>query len=162
MTKRVYEAAKEYGVSAKAVIKVLGDHHIKAGNFTGIDDKMKSILDTSFKKSKQNDKNIKMAEAKNGMEGTAMPKRIPICVEIKGRTPAVRRAVPIIRMIRSRAVPAMASAPNFLAVRSKTAVTAAIVPIINAAIGVDRITTTGMPAAARVEKTDRIRCSPTC
>ena len=71
MTKRVYEAAKEYGVSAKTVIKVLGDHNIKAGNFTGIDDKMKSILDTSFKKSKQNDKNIKMAEAKKGMEGTS-------------------------------------------------------------------------------------------
>lgn len=70
MTKRVYEAAKEYGVSAKAVIKVLGDHHIKAGNFTGIDDKMKSILDTSFKKSKQGtDK--KVAEAKKGMEGNS-------------------------------------------------------------------------------------------
>ena len=50
MTKRVYEAAKEYGVPAKTVIKTLEDHHIKAGNFTGIDANMKSILDASFKK----------------------------------------------------------------------------------------------------------------
>ena len=50
MTKRVYEAAKEYGVPAKTVIKTLADHHIKAGNFTGIDANMKSILDASFKK----------------------------------------------------------------------------------------------------------------
>ncbi|WP_301859496.1 translation initiation factor IF-2 [uncultured Megasphaera sp.] len=50
-TKRVYEAAKEYGVSAKTVISILGEHNIKAGNFTGIDDSMQSILDTSFKKS---------------------------------------------------------------------------------------------------------------
>lgn len=49
MTKRLYEAAKEYGVSAKAVIKTLGEHNIKAGNFTGIDDTMKKILDNSFK-----------------------------------------------------------------------------------------------------------------
>ncbi|MCH4166953.1 MAG: translation initiation factor IF-2 [Megasphaera sp.] len=48
MTKRVYEIAKDYGVSAKTVIKTLGDHAIKAGNFTGVDDKMKSILDKSF------------------------------------------------------------------------------------------------------------------
>ena len=45
MTKRVYEAAKEYGVPAKTVIKTLEDHHIKAGNFTGIDANMKSILE---------------------------------------------------------------------------------------------------------------------
>lgn len=50
MTKRVYEAAKEYGVPAKTVIKTLEDHHLKAGNFTGIDANMKSILDASFKK----------------------------------------------------------------------------------------------------------------
>mgnify|MGYP000355713604 CR=1 FL=1 len=61
MTKRVYEVAKEYGVSAKNVIKVLGDHNIKAGNFTGIDDSMRAILDKSFKepkklKSRQNKK----------------------------------------------------------------------------------------------------------
>lgn len=43
MTKRLYEAAKEYGVSAKAVIKTLGEHNIKAGNFTGIDDTMKKF-----------------------------------------------------------------------------------------------------------------------
>lgn len=71
MTKRVYEAAKEYGVSAKTVIKVLGEHNIKAGNFTGIDDNMKSILDTSFKKSKQQDTDKKVAAAKNGMEGNS-------------------------------------------------------------------------------------------
>ena len=53
MTKRVYEAAKEYGVPAKTVIKTLEDHHIKAGNFTGIDANMKSILDASFKKGAQ-------------------------------------------------------------------------------------------------------------
>lgn len=48
MTKRVYEIAKDYGVSARTVIKTLGEHSIKAGNFTGVDDKMKSILDKSF------------------------------------------------------------------------------------------------------------------
>ena len=53
MTKRVYEAAKEYGVPAKTVIKTLEDHHIKASNFTGIDANMKSILDASFKKGAQ-------------------------------------------------------------------------------------------------------------
>lgn len=50
MTKRVYEAAKEYGVPAKTVIKTLEDHHIKAGNFTGIDANMKSILDASSRR----------------------------------------------------------------------------------------------------------------
>ena len=49
MTKRLYEAAKDYGVSAKTVIKTLADHNIKAGNFTGIDANMKTILDTSLK-----------------------------------------------------------------------------------------------------------------
>lgn len=56
MTKRVYEAAKEYGVSAKVVIKTLEEHNIKAGNFTGIDANMKTILDTSFKGNGKNDK----------------------------------------------------------------------------------------------------------
>lgn len=67
MTKRVYEVAKEYGVSAKNVIKVLGDHNIKAGNFTGIDDSMRAILDKSFKEPKKAEK---PAEQKKGMEGT--------------------------------------------------------------------------------------------
>ena len=67
MTKRVYEVAKEYGVSAKNVIKVLGDHNIKAGNFTGIDDSMRAILDKSFKETKKAEK---PAEQKKGMEGT--------------------------------------------------------------------------------------------
>lgn len=56
MTKRLYEVAKEYGVSAKNVIKVLGDHQIKAGNFTGIDDKMKAILDMAFTEPKKAEK----------------------------------------------------------------------------------------------------------
>lgn len=68
MTKRVYEVAKEYGVSAKNVIKILGDHNIKAGNFTGIDDSMRAILDKSFKEPKKAEK---PAEQKTGtMEGT--------------------------------------------------------------------------------------------
>lgn len=50
MTKRVYEAAKEYGVPTKTVIKTLEDHQIKAGNFTSIDANMKGILDAAFKK----------------------------------------------------------------------------------------------------------------
>ena len=50
MTKRLYEVAKEYGVSTTIVRKTLEDHQIKAGNFTSIDDKMKGILDAAFKK----------------------------------------------------------------------------------------------------------------
>lgn len=50
MTKRVYEIAKDYGVSAKTVIKTLEDHSIKTTNFTGVDDKMKAILDQTFTK----------------------------------------------------------------------------------------------------------------
>ena len=53
MTKRVYEAAKEYGVPTKTVIKTLEDHQIKAGNFTSIDANMKGILDAAFKKGPQ-------------------------------------------------------------------------------------------------------------
>lgn len=68
MTKRVYEVAKEYGVSVKNVIKILGDHNIKAGNFTGIDDSMRNILDKTLKVSK---KNVLPTEQKNGMEGTS-------------------------------------------------------------------------------------------
>lgn len=56
MTKRVYEAAKEYGVSAKAIIKTLEEYNIKAGNFTGIDDTMGHILDKSFKSPKKMEK----------------------------------------------------------------------------------------------------------
>ncbi len=68
MTKRLYEVAKEYGVSAKNVIKVLGDHNIKAGNFTGIDERMKSILDASFKaqEPKKTEKPEKTAEQRGG------------------------------------------------------------------------------------------------
>ena len=53
MTKRLYEAAKDYGVSAKDLIQTLSKHQIKAGNFTGIDDTMKKILDNSFKGEKK-------------------------------------------------------------------------------------------------------------
>ena len=56
MTKRLYEAAKEYGVSAQTVIKTLADHNIKAGNFTGIDANMKTILDTSLQGTGKNEK----------------------------------------------------------------------------------------------------------
>ena len=55
MTKRVYEAAKEYGVPTKTVIKTLEDHQIKAGNFTSIDANMKGILDAAFKKGPKED-----------------------------------------------------------------------------------------------------------
>ena len=72
MTKRVYEAAKEYGVPAKTVIKTLEDHHIKAGNFTGIDANMKSILDASFKKGPKGDAPMKhKQENKQTGEGTS-------------------------------------------------------------------------------------------
>ena len=39
MTKRVYEVAKEYGVSSNDVIKVLEEHNIKATNFSSVNDK---------------------------------------------------------------------------------------------------------------------------
>lgn len=68
MTKRVYEVAKEYGVSATTVITALEKHNIKAGNFTGIDDHMKTILDTAFKKPKGQPE--KGGEQKKKMEGT--------------------------------------------------------------------------------------------
>ena len=55
MTKRLYEVAKEYGVSTTIVRKTLEDHQIKAGNFTSIDDKMKGILDAAFKKGPKGD-----------------------------------------------------------------------------------------------------------
>lgn len=55
MTKRVYEAAKEYGVPTKTVIKTLEDHQIKAGNFASIDANMKGILDAAFKKGPKED-----------------------------------------------------------------------------------------------------------
>ncbi|WP_308590815.1 translation initiation factor IF-2 [uncultured Megasphaera sp.] len=71
MTKRVYEAAKEYGVPAKTVIKTLEDHHIKAGNFTGIDANMKSILDASFKKGAKGTATGHKAENKQTGEGTS-------------------------------------------------------------------------------------------
>ena len=71
MTKRVYEAAKEYGVPAKTVIKTLADHHIKAGNFTGIDANMKSILDASFKKGAKGTATGHKAENKQTGEGTS-------------------------------------------------------------------------------------------
>ena len=72
MTKRVYEAAKEYGVPAKTVIKTLEDHHIKAGNFTGIDANMKSILDASFKKgAKEEAQHGHKQENKQTGEGTS-------------------------------------------------------------------------------------------
>ena len=71
MTKRVYEAAKEYGVPAKTVIKTLEDHHIKAGNFTGIDANMKSILDASFKKGAKGTQTGHKAENKQTGEGTS-------------------------------------------------------------------------------------------
>ena len=71
MTKRVYEVAKEYGVPAKTVIKTLEDHHIKAGNFTGIDANMKSILDASFKKGAKGTATGHKAENKQTGEGTS-------------------------------------------------------------------------------------------
>ncbi len=49
MTKRVFEVAKEYGVQTKEVIQALANKNIKASNFTGVDDKMKAVLDTAFK-----------------------------------------------------------------------------------------------------------------
>ena len=49
MTKRVFEVAKEYGVQTKEVIQALANKNIKASNFTGVDDKMKAVLDTVFK-----------------------------------------------------------------------------------------------------------------
>ena len=55
MTKRLYEVAKEYGVSTTIVRKTLEDHQIKAGNFISIDDKMKGILDAAFKKGPKGD-----------------------------------------------------------------------------------------------------------
>ena len=55
MTKRLYEVAKEYGVSTTIVRKTIEDHQIKAGNFTSIDDKMKGILDAAFKKGPKGD-----------------------------------------------------------------------------------------------------------
>ncbi|ERT57155.1 translation initiation factor IF-2 [Megasphaera vaginalis (ex Srinivasan et al. 2021)] len=54
-TKRIFEAAREYGVPTKSVIQKLAEHNIKAGNFTGVDDKIQSILDKSFKGKKQGD-----------------------------------------------------------------------------------------------------------
>lgn len=48
MTKRVYEVAKDYGVSAKEVIKTLSEHNIKVGNFSGVDETMKSVLDRAY------------------------------------------------------------------------------------------------------------------
>ena len=44
MTKRVYEVAKELGVSASDIIKTLGEHNIKATNFSGVDDQAKHVL----------------------------------------------------------------------------------------------------------------------
>ena len=73
MTKRVYEAAKEYGVPAKTVIKTLEDHNIKAGNFTGVDAKMKEILDAKFKKSvaKKEEKHTVTKDKKTTGEGNS-------------------------------------------------------------------------------------------
>lgn len=53
MTKRVYEVAKDYGVSAKEVIKTLSEHNIKVGNFSGVDETMKSVLDRAYSTKKQ-------------------------------------------------------------------------------------------------------------
>ena len=57
MAKRLYELAKDYGVSAKEVIKILNDNSYntekKPNNFTGVDDRMKAIVDKALGKSKQ-------------------------------------------------------------------------------------------------------------
>lgn len=49
MTKRVFEAAREYGVQTKTVIQALAEHNIKASNFMGVDASMQAILDKKFK-----------------------------------------------------------------------------------------------------------------
>ncbi|WP_075572657.1 translation initiation factor IF-2 [Megasphaera coli] len=49
MTKRVFEAAREYGVQTKTVIQALAEHNIKASNFMGVDASMQVILDKKFK-----------------------------------------------------------------------------------------------------------------
>ena len=50
MTKRVFEVAREYGVQTKEVIQALAGHNIKAGNFTGVNESMKAVLDKKFAK----------------------------------------------------------------------------------------------------------------
>ena len=54
MTKRVYEVAKELGVSASDIIKTLGEHNIKATNFSGVDDQAKHVLDKAYAPKKEN------------------------------------------------------------------------------------------------------------
>lgn len=54
MTKRVYEVAKELGVSASDIIKTLGEHNIKATNFSGVDDQAKRVLDKAYAPKKEN------------------------------------------------------------------------------------------------------------
>ena len=53
MTKRVYEVAKELGVSASDIIKTLGEHNIKATNFSGVDDQAKHVLDKAYAPKKE-------------------------------------------------------------------------------------------------------------
>lgn len=51
--KRVYEVAKELGVSASDIIKTLGEHNIKATNFSGVDDQAKHVLDKAYAPKKE-------------------------------------------------------------------------------------------------------------
>lgn len=48
MSKRVYEAAKDYNVPVKKVLDVLKQHNIKATNFSGVDAHMEAILTKNF------------------------------------------------------------------------------------------------------------------
>ena len=154
MTKRVYEAAKEYGVPAKTVIKTLADHHIKAGNFTGIDANMKSILDASFKKGAKGEaQRGHKQENKQTGEGTSRTELL--------RAPRARTRAIVRRTIKAAATAARAarvsrattSAPSILVI-PRAAMTTAVATRTSAAARITAITT--RITAATVP----IRCCP--
>jgi len=70
MTKRVFEVARELGVETKTVIKTLQDNNIKVGNFSGVDDHAKSILNRIFAPKKQEQREPVRAVVPKRAKGT--------------------------------------------------------------------------------------------
>lgn len=75
MTKRVYEVAKEYGVSSNDVIKVLEEHNIKATNFSSVNDKEKDLLDKAYHKKAADNQGKKANAAQSGQNDKGQHKK---------------------------------------------------------------------------------------